>query len=300
MRIRRIVPALLASALAVATFGMLTGAGVASASAAGRGPSVCAGTLKSPGALTGTHRSVVVRGVCFVNAGRARVLGNLSVAPRGVLLAAFALNDRTHKGRSSLTVGGSLTVGAGGTLLLGCEAAHFACLDDPHQKHPTLSSRSSVSGNLFAAGALGVVVHAATIGGSVLQTGGGGGRTCTPSGIFAQFKSPVYSDYEDSSIGAGLLVANLRSCWFGAPRNHVSGNVLVAGNKLADPDAMEVVSNHVRRNLACFGNSPAVQFGDSHGTPNLVRGTAAGQCGFGVRKPTPAPNGPLQHISLRA
>ena len=145
-----------------------------------------------------------------------------------------------------------------------------------------------------------MVVHLSTIGGSVQQIGGGGGRTCTPSGIFAQFKSPVYSDYEDSSIGAGLLVANLRSCWFGAPRNHVSGSVLVAGNKLADPDAMEVVSNHVPAATTCLGNSPAVQFGDSHGTPNLVRGTAAGQCGFGVRKPNPAPNGPLQHISVRA
>ena len=78
MKVRRVLPALFASVLAVTSFGMLTGAGVASASAAGRGPSVCSGTLKSPGVLTGTHRNVVVRGVCFVSMpGRAQVLGNL-------------------------------------------------------------------------------------------------------------------------------------------------------------------------------------------------------------------------------
>lgn len=300
MKVRRVLPALFASVLAVTSFGMLTGAGVASASAAGRGPSVCSGTLKSPGVLTGTHRNVVVRGVCFVNAGRAQVLGNLVVAPRGVLLAAFALNDRTHKGRSSLAVRGNLTVSRGGALLLGCEAAHFACIDDPNQKHPTLSSHSSVGGDLFVNRALGAVVHLSTIGGSVQQIGGGGGRTCTPSGIFAQFKSPVYSDYEDNAIGAELLVTNVQSCWFGALRNHVGHSIVAVSNKMADPDAMEVNSNRIARRIACFGNSPAVQFGDSRGTPNLVRGVASGQCGFGVRKPNPAPNGPLQHISVHA
>ena len=120
-----------------------------------------------------------------------------------------------------------------------------------------------MGGDLFVNRALGAVVHLSTIGGSVQQIGGGGGRTCTPSGIFAQFKSPVYSDYEDNAIGAELLVTNVQSCWFGALRNHVGHSIVAVSNKMADPDAMEVNSNRIARRIACFGNSPAVQFGGS-------------------------------------
>jgi hypothetical protein len=34
--------------------------------------------------------------------------------------------------------------------------------------------------------------------------GGGGGVTCDPSGIFLAFQSPVFSDYEDSTVGGSL------------------------------------------------------------------------------------------------
>jgi hypothetical protein len=306
VRIRRLSSILVAAILAVTSLGLL-GAGAASAAPAGHGAGtwVCSGTPKSPGVLAGSHSSVVVIGTCVVNAGPASVQGNLVVTRDSTLLAAFARNDTTHHGKSRLAVGGNLVVRAGGTLLLGCEAAHFACLDDPHQKHPTLSSASAVGGNLIGTGALGIVVHNSAIGGSVLQNGGGPGLTCTPTGVFAQFKSPVYSDYEDNWIGGSLAVAGLRSCWLGSLRNHVHGSVLMLGNRLADPDAMEVVSNVVRGNMACFRNHPAVQFGDSRGVSNVVGHFAFGQCGFRVLKPNPAPTkttpaGPLEHISIPA
>ncbi|MGO8981969.1 MAG: hypothetical protein ACLPS1_28960 [Streptosporangiaceae bacterium] len=298
---------LLAVLVALATAGMLGGAGIASAATAGHGPhgsSVCAGTPKSPGVLTGYHRSVLVTGTCVVNAGPAYVRRDVSVAPGGTLLAAFALNDRTGHGSSSLRVGGNVFVGSGGTLILGCEAAHFACIDDPNQKNPTLNSSDSVGASIVASQALGVVVHNSWIGNSVLQSGGGGGVTCTPSGPFAQFKSPVYSDYEDNWIGGNLSITGLQSCWLGSLRDKVRGSAQVSWNTMADPDAMEINSNVVLGNLWCTSNSPAVQFGDSMGTPNRVGRFAFGQCGFHVLKPNPAPTsttpaGPLEHISVR-
>lgn len=299
-RFRRFIPMLLAAMLAVATVGMLGGAGVASAATAGRGTFVCAGTFKSPGVLTGWHRSVVVRGVCEVNAGRAYVRGDLSVAAGGALLALFALNDRTGHGHSSLSVGGNVFVYRGGAAVLGCGAADFPCVDDPNQKNPTLISSDTIGASLIVTQALGVVVHESRINGSVLQSGGGGGLTCTPSGIFAQFKSPVYSDYSSNSIGGNLIVTGLRSCWFGTLMTRVRGNVYVAGNTMADPDAMEVNSDFILGNMWCSGNSPAIQFGDSMGVPNRVGRMATGQCGFNVLKPNPAPTGPLEHISVHA
>ncbi len=41
------------------------------------------------------------------------------------------------------------------------------------------------------------------------------------TGIFATLESPVYSDYEDSTIGGNLRVTGLGSCWYGALRDHV-------------------------------------------------------------------------------
>lgn len=305
VRNRRLLSTLLASFLVLASVSLLAGAGIASASAAGTPRVTCSGNAKQPGVLAGTYSDVVVRGVCVVNSGTAYVQRDLVVAPGATLLAAFARDRTTRGGSSNLTVGGSLTVLRGGTLILGCEAAHFACIDDPNQKNPTLNSSSSVGGNLIARHALGVVVHASTIGTNVVERGGGGGVSCTPKGIFAAFKSPVYSDYEDNLVGGNLTVTGLRSCWFGALRNNLRNSALVAGNTMADPDAMEVVSNTVRRSLSCSANSPAVQFGDSVGTPNVVRRWATGECGFNVLQPNPAatkttPAGPLTPISVRA
>jgi hypothetical protein len=50
----------------------------------------------------------------------------------------------------------------------------------------------------------------------------------------------------------------------------VSRNVIYQDKSFADPDASELTTNNVGRNMICFGNSLQVQFGDSQGTPNTV------------------------------
>jgi hypothetical protein len=287
----------------------------AMASASGGSTYNCSGTTTAPGTLAGTYSSVVVHGICEVNAGPARVHGNLVIEPGAALVAIFGLNDHTGHGHSSLAVGGNLVIKRGASLAMGCDraydkafgqrSANFACADDPHPNRPTLSSHDTVGGSLIAYRPLGVVVHNSTIHGNVTETGGGGGLNCNPAGVFTLFKSPVYSDFEHIKIGGSLRVTGLRSCWFGAIYLSVHGSSTVSKNIMADPDAMEVVTNTIRGSFTCRGNSPAIQFGDSDGHPNRVGGRATGQCGFNVILPSPAPEAKLHvhvkhlHISVR-
>ena len=165
----------------------------------------------------------------------------------------------------------------------------------------TLTGQNSVPGHVTAIRTLGVLLHASTIKGSVSLIGGGGAESCNPPfpGVFSDLGSPPFSDAEDNSIGGNLTMTGLHSCWLGALRNHVRGNLFTAHNKMADPDANEVLANHVRGDIACFKNHPATQYGDSGSTPNLVHGQAFGECSFNVKKPNPAPSGPLEPISVK-
>jgi hypothetical protein len=118
--------------------------------------------------------------------------------------------------------------------------------------------------------------------------------------VFASFTSPVYSDYEDNTIGGDVRVIGLQTCWLGSLRNTIAGSMADINNTMADPDAGEVLQNTIAQNLACFGNNPAVQFGDSGASPNVVSGHAFGQCGFNVLSPDPNyGGGGLQPISVK-
>jgi len=277
---------------------VVMGAGAAAAAEAHHGQSgTCTGTLTAPGVLAGTFRGdVVITGVCAVNGGAAVIKGDLILAPGSVLNAQFARNDVAGTGASSLTVRGDVKVRNGATLAMGCEPAFNPCLDDA-----TATGQNRVSGDVRANHALGVLLHASKIGGNVSLRGGGGGVTCNvPSGgIFGFVGSPVFSDAEDNNIGGNLTIAQLRTCWMGALRNRVQGNIFTAHNKMADSDANEVLANHVRGSIACFSNRPATQYGDSMSSPNRVHGQAFGECSFKVRKPNPAPSGPLAPISVK-
>ncbi len=309
-RVRLLVGTMLAAASLIVPIALMGGS--TTASAATPSSTTCGGTPTSPAPLAGgTYTSVSVTGVCAVNAGQVIVTGDVTVASGAALVAAFAKNDLGGPGTSGLTVDGNIDVASGGTLLLGCEALHFACVDDPDQNNPTLNSPDSVQGSVVATDPLGVVIHDSTIGGDAIQSGGGGGASCTPSGIFAVFMSPVYSDYEDNAIGGNLRITGLTSCWLGGLRNTIGGSVTYSDNNLTDPDANEILSSHIAGNLLCSGNSPAIQYGDSSedvtpSTPNVVGGFATGQCAFGVEQPRPAPvpgpggnpAGPLAPISL--
>jgi hypothetical protein len=250
---------------------------------------VCRGTLHRPGVLIGTYWNVVVKGVCTVSHGPVLAQRNIWVDRGSTLLAAYGEHN------SRLVVDRDIFVKPGATLLLGCEAKHFACLDDPHPKRPTLNSHSTIFGSLLGDRALGIVVHNTSIQHSVDQVLGGGGTTCKPHGVFKHFHTPVYSDYEDSFIRGTLVVRHVHSCWLGVIRNFIASSAIVSGNKMADPDAMEVVTNTVLRNLICWNNSPKVQFGDSHGKPNKVGRHALFECAFHVLRPNPA--GQHRHFS---
>ena len=276
--------------------GPVTAAGAAAAT----GTATCSGTPAAPGVLTGTFQSdVVVKGACEVNAGRAVVEGNLRLTPGSVLLAVFGLNDKTGTGTSSLTVHGDLGVGGGATLLLGCDPESFACLDDPNQNAPTLSSHGSIGGDLTSGMPLGVIVHNTSIGGDVTESGGGGGVTCTPQGVFKLFQSPVFSVYDDTSVAGDVHVSGYRSCYLGLARLRVGGDMAVLSNKLADPDAIEILANHIAGDLVCHGNSRTWNSAETGEhlfprtpEPNTVAGDRAGQCVLSSPTKPGGPPGP--------
>jgi hypothetical protein len=286
-RIAAVVAVFTATALVAAV-----SAGLAPAA----GPHTCSGTLGAPGLLKGSYRTgVIVKGVCAVKTGKAHVFGTLTVTRGSALGAAFG---RHH---ASLTLTGNLVVDKGAIVLLGCKAnpdgTGSPCLDDSSMNHPTLTSRGVVSGNLIEHAPLAVIVHNSTIGGSVTQSGGGGGLSCKPptTGIFAKIGSPVFSDYEDSSVGHSLAISKLKSCWLGVARVKVGGNLSFTGNQFADPDAIEILANHVGGNLSCAGNSSVWDSTETSMTanfprapePNTVKGKRSGQCVLA----TPTTNG---------
>jgi hypothetical protein len=280
--------------------GLLAAGGVTAAGASvASGTTTCSGTPSTPGVLTGTHGAVVVKGACEVNAGAAVVNGDLTISPGSVLVAAFALNDKTGTGTSSLAVTGNIYVRTGATLLMGCNPANFACLDDPSQSHPTLSMHPTVGLDLRSNGALGVIVHNFTVGGDLIQTGGGGGRQCVPQGIFKVFGQPVYSAYEVGSVGGDVRISSVQSCWMGVVQLKVGNTMVMYFNKLADPDAIEILANNITGNLICRGNSRTWNSSEaSFGgplfpripQPNTVGRNRKGQCV--LASPT-KPGGPL-------
>ena len=259
---------------------------------------VCKGTFEHPGVLVGYHAGdVLVHGVCAVPAGPAEVHGTLTLGEGSALIAGFAANG------SRLTVDGNIRVEGGATMLLGCDPQSFPCIDDPNKAAPTLSSAPKVGGSIIAQAPLGVVVHNATIRGNFMETGGGGGVRCDQLGIFAAFMSPTYSALEDSSVGGGVTIRDLHSCWLGVTRTSVGLSLRIIDNHMADPDAIEILSNHVGDDLACFNNTQNVwnsseaSFGQPglyprtpH--PNTVLGARLGQCVLASPPTDSSPPGP--------
>ena len=128
--------------------------------------------------------------------------------------------------------------------------------------------------------------------------GGGGGANCNttpptpPSTANAPAPwsedvsldyTPVYTDFEDTTVGGNLTISGLESCWLGTLRDQVGGSAAIVNDTMADPDAMEVGSNLISGNMNCFGDSAGgvatVQFGDGGAAPSVVGGWASGQVG---------------------
>jgi hypothetical protein len=204
------------------------------------------------------------------------VTGNVAVLGGKELLAAFGSADAST---SNLIVGGNVSVGTNAVLVLGCEPGEFKCFNDPDQneEHPgTFANANWIGGTLSGTNALAVIVHNSTIRGNAALNGGGGGVNCNSQP--ALDGNPAYATFENSTIGGNLSIMGWQSCWLGAFRNHVGGNVAFNNNTTADPDGNEIADNAITGNLACSGNAPAPQVGDSEGGPNHVVGNVSGQC----------------------
>jgi hypothetical protein len=229
---------------------------VAAAPAAPSGFATCAGGPIAPG----TYTSLTVTGNCSF-AGDVTIQGNLTVADGAIL------NDHALS-KAIVHVRGNVTVGRGAVLGLGQYGPPTV---------PATPSGTVVDGNIVANQPLSLYLGAITVHGNVVSTGGGGGT----SGEFRNFPT------KDDVIDGNLIVQGWRGGWLGVIRNHVSGNVIVSDNESVlteegpgvDDDSNEVMSNVIRGNLICFGNTPKAQVNAADaGTPNVVSGVKVGQC----------------------
>jgi hypothetical protein len=258
---------------------------LATGSAAAGGRQTCTGDLNNfPADVSPLASSyagdLVISGACAAINGPTVVNGNLTVLQGSTLIAAF--------GSGSLTVTGNVDIQSGGTMILGCIPTSFPCFDDPFTEGvPTLSSHDSIGGHLVSTQPLGVIVHNTGIQGNVTENGGGGGFSCDPPwpGAFGVLGSPVFSDYEDNTIGGNLSVTGLSTCWTGMARDQIGGNLVVLNNQDADPDGVEILSNTIAGNLVCQQNSMTWDSFDLTDAlyprgwaQNTVGGTRIGQC----------------------
>jgi hypothetical protein len=268
-------PKLLLGLCAMCALGVLAAPAAADPTS---GPPICssAGT-----ALSGHYRrDLRLTGNNYVAAGATlTVRGNLEIAP-GACLDAYSTG--------TVNVRGNVLVARNAILALGC-APNVDLLPVPCGSTTT---DDTIGGNLFALDPYTMYLTADTINGNLVSVGGGPGAPPAP---FVNF--PI----KQMVIHGNVLISGWNGGWFGLLRNVVNGNVVVRNNVASDPDANEVVTNTVGRNLICYGNSPAVQFGDSGGSPNEVSGFAFGECGFNVVLPDANyDGGGPQPISVKA
>lgn len=259
---KRCFSLLLVSFGTLAAFVLMT-AGAASAAA----PYTCSGTLDHPGVLSGSYSTnVFVSGVC-VTGGPTTVAGNVFLQDGSALIA------------DDFTATGNLHVGSGATLVGGPT-------EEGDESGPPPPATFHVGGNLIATQPLGVVLHGSDIAGNVVESGGGGGFNCDPSGIFAVFEEPVFSVIgEGSHVGGNVTISGLTSCWLGLTHSQFDGSVHILNNQLADPDAVEILDNDIGGNIVCEQNSMMWDSADITENlyprmwePNRVSGMRVGQC----------------------
>ena len=265
---------------ATASAGLLTLAAGPTTSGASAHPGSGRYTCSAGTVPPGDYASIVVSGLCYgPAAGGVLVAGPVTVEAGASLIANYPSPGKgAPEGDAIWRIAGSVRVDKGATLALGCEP-HFGCKK---------ATSDTVGGGIRAVDALGVIVHATSVNGGVTMTGGGGGLSCVPSGVFAKMREPVYTDFEDDAVKGSLRISSLASCWLGLARDAVDGSVWVTGDKLADPDAIEILSNVIVGNLTCSGDSNVwdsteATFGQKSpypriAKPNAVLGARRGQC----------------------
>jgi hypothetical protein len=225
------------------------------------GPPICS-ELGEP--IAGAYHNFTITGNHWVGIeSELSVYGNLTIA-RGACLDAFTLGK--------VYVSGNIIVEPGAILALGCSPGAVG----PGEPCESQTTEDIVGGSIIALHPLTMYLDGDTIDGSVLSYGGGPGATLSP---YVNF--PI----KENDIGGNLLVSGWKGAWFGVLRNTVHRNVILLGDvgvttspETGEPDSTEIATNTISGNLVCFGNSPAAQFGDSGGLPNVVGGLAIGQC----------------------
>lgn len=159
-------------------------------------------------------------------------------------------------GDGGVTISNGLFIQPGATFVLGDE------------EHP--GNNGSIIGGVHAVNPASVQIHFMSILDGITVQGG--------SGPFGGPFDITWNAIEDNKIRGNVTVAGYNGFWQGFIRNVVSGSVTMNNNVLVDEDGNEFVTNVISGNLACFGNSPAPQIGDSEGHPNIVGGAKLGQC----------------------
>ena len=155
-----------------------------------------------------------------------------------------------------ITIKGGLYVQSGATFVLGSD------------ENPV--DTGTISGGVHADHPANLQIHHTTIHGGLVSHGGSGPEG-GPFGI-------TWNAIEDNSISGTVTIDGYDGFWMGFLGNDAHGSVNLNDNVLVDPDGNEYASNTVHGNLNCAGNSPAAQFGDSGGVPNVVTGHKTGEC----------------------
>jgi hypothetical protein len=223
-----------------------------------------AATCSGGDIASGTYKSLTVTGACTVPAGaNITVQRNLTVAPGAMFDAQSA--------PSNVRINGNVLAGPGSLFGLGCTPAHGCETGDTF-------SNASVGGNVVLDHVFDAAMNGIEIGGNVVSTGGGGGFVF-PDGF-------IPFSIKDDVIHGSVIVAGLKTTWFGIIRSTIDGSVVLKDIQNDDPDGNEIVHDTIGKNLICLGLSPAPQFGDAvEGQPanyrySTVGGQVIGQCGF--------------------
>ena len=265
MRVEKFLRLRILGALAVAVaLALPTGSALAAGPNWGRAYT-CTGGDFATGHFTtihsGTYASITVKGACNIAPDAViKVVGNINVAPGGVLDAQSA--------PSTITVGHNVTAGSGSILGMGCQPTNtigmFAGV--PCAVEPAGHTTITVHGNITAINANTVLLRKLTIGGDVTLVGGGGEIPWSIKG----------STMRNLTIGA------VTADWLGVQFNRIHGNAVLIKITATDPGdpgrSVAVVENTVGRYLICYGLAPAVSGGFIPGEVNRVGLGALGQC----------------------
>ena len=238
---RMVKPVITASM--VALLGLVLGSMPAAAKESDQSFKCSGGTAAAPNFVNinpGNYESITITQFCAVllpSAGTVRDEGDLTLNGGG-LLNAGALVGNPPSPDASLIVEGKTRLTNTLFFDIGCGAGNGCTPSRPNEYR--------LEGNVESTGSIDVHMHGVTIEGNLSVRGGGGGAYCVPDFHF--------STIEDSKVEGNVTFADIKSCWLGIARVHVGGNVRVSNNVMADPDAIEILTNVIDGNLSCSGN----------------------------------------------